>query len=151
MFAHAIEGLAKGLNAAGIVHRDIKPGNLIFRKSDQRLVFVDFGLAVGVEDFGETKVRGILVNFAAPEQHYGDSATQASDVFSPCAVIHFALHYDKPELRKPHRFALEPGAGIAAGGHDSGDEEHRSTPAGRRAAPEGFCTGGHTRERGTTG
>ncbi len=46
-----------------------------------------------------------MVNFAAPEQHYGDSATQASDVFSLCAVIHFALHYDKPELRKPHRFA----------------------------------------------
>src|SRR5207302_5386069 len=54
VFADAVKGLAKA-HAAGIVHRDIKPGNLIFRKSDQRLVFVDFGLAVGVEDFGQTK------------------------------------------------------------------------------------------------
>ena len=86
---------------AGIVHRDIKPGNLILRKSDQRLVFVDFGLAVGVEELGQTKVGGLSVLFAAPEQHYGEPATQASDVFSLCAVIHYALNYDKPELRRP--------------------------------------------------
>jgi formylglycine-generating enzyme required for sulfatase activity/tRNA A-37 threonylcarbamoyl transferase component Bud32 len=103
-FAGTIDGLARA-HVAGIVHRDIKPGNLIFRKSDRRLVLVDFGLAVGVEDFGETKVGGISVQFAAPEQHYGERATQASDVFSLCAVMHYALHYDKPELRKPHRFS----------------------------------------------
>jgi serine/threonine protein kinase len=104
VFADAIDGLAQA-HAAGIVHRDIKPGNLIFRRSDQRLVFVDFGLAVGVEDFGHTRVGGLSVQFAAPEQHYGESATQASDVFCLCAVIHYALHYDKPEQRKPNRFS----------------------------------------------
>jgi serine/threonine-protein kinase len=103
-FAGTIEGLARA-HSTGIVHRDIKPGNLIFRKSDRRLVLVDFGLAVGVEDFGETKVGGISVQFAAPEQHYGERATQASDVFSLCAVMHYVLHYDKPDQRKPHHFA----------------------------------------------
>src|SRR5207302_1879150 len=38
VFGHAIDGLATA-HAAGVVHRDIKPGNLIFRKSDHRLVF----------------------------------------------------------------------------------------------------------------
>jgi len=104
VFADVIDGLAQA-HATGIVHRDIKPGNLIFRRSNQRLVFVDFGLAVGVEDFGRTRVGGISVQFAAPEQHYGESATQASDVFCLCAVIHYALNFDKPEQRKPNRFA----------------------------------------------
>ncbi len=103
VFPDLVEGLARA-HSAGIVHRDIKPSNLIFRRSDQRLVLVDFGLAVGVEDFGRTKVGGISIQFAAPEQHFGDPATQASDVFSLCAVIHYALNYDKPELRKPHCF-----------------------------------------------
>jgi formylglycine-generating enzyme required for sulfatase activity/tRNA A-37 threonylcarbamoyl transferase component Bud32 len=104
VFGDAVAGLAEA-HKAGIVHRDIKPGNLILRKSDQRLVFVDFGLAVGVEELGQTKVGGLSVLFAAPEQHYGEPATQASDVFSLCAVIHYALNYDKPELRKPNRFS----------------------------------------------
>jgi len=104
VFPDAIAGLAEA-HKAGIVHRDIKPGNLILRKSDLRLVFVDFGLAVGVEERGQTKVGGISILFAAPEQHYGESATQASDVFSLCAVIHYALNYDKPERRKPNRFS----------------------------------------------
>jgi formylglycine-generating enzyme required for sulfatase activity len=104
VFPDTIDGLAKA-HTDGIVHRDIKPGNLIFRKSDQRLVLVDFGLAVGVEDFGQTKVGGISVQFAAPEQHYGKRATQASDVFSLCAVIHYALHYDKPDQRTPDGFS----------------------------------------------
>lgn len=104
VFPDAIAGLAEA-HRAGIVHRDIKPSNLIFRKQDSRLVFVDFGLAVGVEELGQTKVGGLSALFAAPEQHYGEPATQASDVFSLCAVIHYALQYDKPELRKPNRFA----------------------------------------------
>jgi serine/threonine protein kinase len=102
VFLDAIAGLAEA-HRAGIVHRDIKPGNLIFRRQDKRLVFVDFGLAVGVEEMGQTKVGGISILFAAPEQHYGEPATQASDVFSLCAVIHYALNYDKPDHRKPNR------------------------------------------------
>jgi parallel beta-helix repeat protein len=109
VFADVIDGLAQA-HAAGIVHRDIKPGNLIFRRSDKRLVLVDFGLAVGAEDVGHTRVGGLTVSFAAPEQLYGEPATQASDVYSLCAVIHYALHSDKPEQRKPNRFspALAP-------------------------------------------
>jgi hypothetical protein len=104
LFAGVIDGLAQA-HAAGIVHRDIKPSNLIFRESDQRLVLVDFGLSVEVEEVGHTRISGLSAQFAAPEQHYGEPATQASDVFSLCAVIHYALHYDQPEQRRPNRFS----------------------------------------------
>ncbi len=104
LFPDAIAGLAEA-HKAKIVHRDIKPGNLILRQQDAWLVFVDFGLAVRVEEMGQTKVGGISILFAAPEQHYGEPATHASDVFSVCAVIHYALNYDKPDRRKPNRFS----------------------------------------------
>jgi serine/threonine protein kinase len=103
VFAEVIESLAQA-HAVGIVHRDIKPSNLIFRDNDQRLVLVDFGLAVEVEQIGYTQLSGLTVQFAAPEQLYGEPSTQSSDVFSLCAVIHYALQYDKPEQRKPNRF-----------------------------------------------
>jgi serine/threonine protein kinase len=102
-FTPLIEGLAQA-HAAGLVHRDIKPGNLILRASDRRLVLVDFGLAVGVEDLGHTRVGGLTVQFRGPRATLRQIGTQASDVFSLCAVMHYALHYDKPEQRKPHRF-----------------------------------------------
>ena len=70
-------------------------------------MFVDFGLAVGVEDVGQTRVGGMTIQFAAPEQHYGESANQASDVFSLCAVMHYAVDYDNPDLRKPNRFTAK--------------------------------------------
>ncbi len=129
LFLEVIAGLADA-HKAGIVHRDIKPSNLILRQQDNRLVFVDFGLAVGVEELGQTKVGGISILFAAPEQHYGESATQASDVFSLCAVIHYALNYDKPALRKPNRFApaLVPEAlraALAQGMKSNADERFR--------------------------
>lgn len=101
VFPDLVAGLAAA-HAAGIVHRDLKPGNIIVR--GQQLMLVDFGLAVGVEEVGHTKVGGLTVQFAAPEQLDGESATQTSDVFSLCAVILYALNYDKPEQRKPRRF-----------------------------------------------
>jgi hypothetical protein len=106
VFTDVIDGLAQA-HAAGIVHRDIKPSNLIFRgeNDDEPLVLVDFGLAVYVEEVGHTRLGGLTLHFAAPEQLYGGPATQASDVFSLCAVIHYALNYDKPEQRKPICFS----------------------------------------------
>src|SRR5262249_18349363 len=136
VFPDTVAGLAEA-HKAGIVHRDIKPSNLIFRRSDRRLGVVDFGLAGGGEEVGQTKVGGVSILFAAPEQHYGESATQASDVFSLCAVIHYALNYDKPEQRKPNRFA--PGlipeslrAAVTQGMKHNADERFRD--AGRLLA-----------------
>ena len=106
VFDGLIDGLAQA-HKAGIVHRDIKPANMIFRKSDQQLVLVDFGLAVGEQDLGQTSVGGMSVKFAAPEQHYGSSATKSSDVFSMCATMLYSLFYDDKNLRSPNQYSSD--------------------------------------------
>ena len=103
VFAPVTDGLAHA-HAAGIVHRDIKPGNFVFRKADQRLVLVDFGLAVHAENVGQTKVGGLTLMFGSPEQKSGLPADARGDVYSLAATISFALLYDKPDLRNPIHF-----------------------------------------------
>jgi formylglycine-generating enzyme required for sulfatase activity len=106
VFGPVAEGLGQA-HAAGIYHRDIKPGNLIFRRKDQKLVVVDFGLAVHAEHVGQTRIGGLTLLFGSPEQTRGAAADARSDVFSLAATIYFALLHDKPDLRNPLYFDAE--------------------------------------------
>ena len=65
-----------------IIHRDIKPSNIIRRQSDQRLMLLDFGLAIDqtLDNLGHTIGVGSL-GYQAPEQISG-YPTLASDVYS---------------------------------------------------------------------
>lgn len=70
-------------HAAGIVHRDVKPENLMVR-TDGYVKLLDFGLARGVEsvaDDGGEHLAGTL-RYMSPEQVRGEAPTPASDVFS---------------------------------------------------------------------
>ena len=100
--------VAEALGAAhaiGIVHRDIKPGNMVFRRADKKLVLIDFGLANDGNDTGKAQVDGKTVFFAAPEQLRGRSADARSDVFSLAATMHFALEYADRDRREPESFS----------------------------------------------
>ena len=118
--------LAQGLglaHKAGFVHRDIKPGNMVFRKSDQRLVLIDFGLANHETDAGKEQIDGKTLMFAAPEQLRGKPADARSDVYSLTATMHFAVQYAQADLRDPDHFdadkAPKPLRSVLVGGMET--------------------------------
>ena len=96
--------VADGLEAAhqeGVVHRDIKPGNIMIRP-DGSPVIIDFGIARQLEDpsMTQTHERVLTLQFASPEQLYGEPVSPKSDVFSLAATMSFVLHPD-PKRQRP--------------------------------------------------
>src|SRR3982750_4623856 len=78
--AGVIGGLA-AIHGAGIVHRDVKPDNVL-RMEDGRLVLSDFGLATDLPDSTMVSVFVGTPHYMAPEVREGDPATTRSDVWS---------------------------------------------------------------------
>jgi serine/threonine protein kinase len=82
------EGLSEAHNT-GVVHRDIKPGNIIIdRKNKARLL--DFGLATVTGEKKLTKTGSTLgtVGYMSPEQVKGEGADHRSDLFSVGVLLY---------------------------------------------------------------
>jgi len=92
---------ADALHAAherGIVHRDVKPGNLLVRP-DGKLVLTDFGIARSAITGNLTQVGSVLgtASYVSPEQASGNrSITPASDVYSLGVVAYQCLAGRRP-------------------------------------------------------
>lgn len=91
--------IASGLAAAhaqGVVHRDIKPGNIMLEKSLDRVKITDFGLARVAIDNIELTSRGMAMGtpaYMSPEQIAGDNdkIDARSDLFALGCVLFAAL------------------------------------------------------------
>jgi hypothetical protein len=92
-----ISGLA-AIHEAGIVHRDVKPDNML-RMGDGRLALSDFGLATDLPaDAGVTVMVG-TPHYMAPEVRGGEPATARSDVWSLGVVLYEIFFGKRPERR----------------------------------------------------
>ena len=87
-------------HAAGIVHRDVKPHNILLE--GDRAYLTDFGLAKALGDSGVLSGTSIVgtVEYMSPEQWRGESVGPAADVYSLGCVLYEALTGIVPYARQ---------------------------------------------------
>ena len=147
---HLVDGSCRGLHYAhrnGVVHRDVKPGNLL-RSEEGQVKLADFGIAKATDGSAITQAGSVLgtAAYLAPEQAHGEVATAALGPLRPRR-----RHVPAAGRASPLRGDVADGARARAAARAPAaarrGQPPRAARAGRRGRPRaGARSGGPLRD-----
>ncbi|CAM3186288.1 serine/threonine-protein kinase [Stackebrandtia soli] len=95
IIAEAADALHEA-HQASIIHRDVKPANILIRDKDGAVKLVDFGIALALDDTANTGTLLGTTSYVSPEQLTGRPVSPASDVYSLAVVAYECLAGRRP-------------------------------------------------------
>ncbi|MCH6159086.1 serine/threonine protein kinase [Streptomyces sp. M600PL45_2] len=101
-----VMGALAAAHRAGVLHRDVKPGNVLLESGSDRVVLTDFGIAAvedpddgaGTQLTGSGELVGSL-DYLAPERARGEAPREACDVWALGATLYAAVEGAAPFRR----------------------------------------------------
>ena len=97
-YAAQLADVLGAIHDAGILHRDLKPGNVMLR-TEQQLALIDFGMAKQAALLLELTDKGLIFgtpHYMSPEQGHGQRLDARSDLYSLGVVLYEMLVGEKP-------------------------------------------------------
>jgi len=97
-YLRQIAGALFAVHTKGVLHRDLKPGNIMLRK-DGSIALIDFGLAKRAKIESEITDKGEIFGtpyYMSPEQGHGNTVDERSDIYSLGAIFYEMLTGKKP-------------------------------------------------------
>ncbi len=105
--AHQTAAGLAAAHAQGLVHRDVKPSNILLEQGIERALLTDFGLARAADDASLTHTGYLpgTPHYMSPEQARGEAIDARSDLFSLGSVM-YAMCTGRPPFRADTSFGV---------------------------------------------
>jgi serine/threonine protein kinase len=97
------------IHTAGVIHRDLKPGNIMLR-ADESIALIDFGISQSLQVLASPEPKGEIAGtpyYMSPEQARGESTDERSDLYALGVILYQMLTGAKPYVGETTEAILE--------------------------------------------